>query len=32
MLECDNCRNREKRRTAIDYGDYDLKKILYQYD
>jgi len=27
MLECNNCGNNERRRTAIDYGDYDLNKL-----
>ena len=27
MLECDNCRNKEKRTTAHDYGDYDPNKL-----
>ena len=27
MLECNNCGNRERRRTAIDYGAYDLNKL-----
>lgn len=27
MLQCDNCRNREKRKTADDYGDYDPNKL-----
>jgi len=26
-LKCDNCGNKERRKTAIDYGDYDLKKF-----
>ncbi len=27
MLECNNCGNKERRRTAIDYGTYDLNKL-----
>ena len=27
ILECDNCRNKEKRKTANDYGNYDLAKL-----
>ena len=27
ILECGNCRNKEKRKIAIDYGDYDLNKL-----
>ncbi|RLF33904.1 MAG: RNA-binding protein [Thermoplasmata archaeon] len=27
ILECENCRNRERRKTAIDYGEYDLNKF-----
>jgi len=27
ILECKNCRNKEKRKTADDYGTYDLKKL-----
>ena len=27
ILECSNCNNKEKRRTANDYGDYDLNKL-----
>ncbi len=27
MLECDNCKNKEKRKTANDYGDYDISKL-----
>ena len=27
MLECNNCGNKEKRKTAIDYGNYDLDKL-----
>lgn len=27
MLECGNCHNREKRKTAIDYGTFDIKKL-----
>ena len=27
MLECENCGNKEKRRTAIDYGNFDLSKL-----
>jgi len=27
MLECNNCGNKEKRRTAIDYGNFDLNKL-----
>ena len=26
-LECENCGFRERRKTAVDYGNYDLKKI-----
>jgi exosome complex component CSL4 len=26
-LECGSCGNKEKRKTAIDYGDYDPKKF-----
>lgn len=26
-LECDNCGNKERRRTASDYGRYDLNKL-----
>jgi exosome complex component CSL4 len=26
-LECDNCRNKERRKIAIDYGEYDLDKL-----
>jgi exosome complex component CSL4 len=26
-LECDNCRNRERRKMAIDYGSYDIDKL-----
>ena len=27
MLECENCNNRERRKTAHDYGNYDLHKF-----
>jgi exosome complex component CSL4 len=27
MLECENCYNKEKRKTASDYGSYDLDKL-----
>ena len=27
ILECENCKNKEKRRFAIDYGNYDLNKL-----
>jgi len=27
ILECENCGNKERRRTAIDYGNYDLKNL-----
>ena len=27
MLQCDNCKNREKRKTADDYGTYDINKL-----
>jgi len=27
MLECDNCKNKEKRKTASDYGEYDINKF-----
>ena len=27
FLECENCGNKEKRRTAIDYGTYDINKL-----
>jgi len=27
ILECDNCKNKEKRRTANDYGNYELDKL-----
>jgi len=27
ILECNNCKNKEKRNRAIDYGKYDLKKL-----
>lgn len=27
ILECDNCKNKEKRTTAHDYGDYDPNKL-----
>lgn len=27
MLECDNCGNKERRTTAIDYGNYDITKL-----
>lgn len=26
-LECGNCGNKEKRKTAIDYGEYDINKF-----
>ncbi len=26
-LKCDNCGNKERRRTAEDYGEYDIKKF-----
>ena len=28
MLECNNCGNKEKRKTATDYGNYDLNLSL----
>ena len=27
ILECENCRNKEKRKIAVDYGNYDLDKL-----
>ena len=27
QLQCDNCGNRERRKTAIDYGEIDLTKL-----
>jgi exosome complex component CSL4 len=27
ILECSNCRHKEKRKLAIDYGNYDLRKL-----
>jgi exosome complex component CSL4 len=27
MLECQNCNNKERRKTAIDYGNYDINKL-----
>ena len=27
ILECENCGNKEQRRTAIDYGNYDLNNL-----
>jgi exosome complex component CSL4 len=27
VLECEHCGNKEKRRIAIDYGSYDIKKL-----
>lgn len=27
VLECNNCRNKEKRKIANDYGNYDLDKL-----
>jgi len=27
ILECNNCGRKEKRKTAVDYGHYDLKKL-----
>ncbi len=27
MLECPNCNNKERRKTAIDYGNYDINKL-----
>jgi exosome complex component CSL4 len=27
MLECSNCNNKERRKTAIDYGNYDINKL-----
>lgn len=27
ILECNNCGNKEKRKMAIDYGEYDLNKF-----
>jgi exosome complex component CSL4 len=27
ILECNNCGNKEKRKLAIDYGEYDLNKF-----
>jgi len=26
-LECQNCNNKERRKTAIDYGNYDINKL-----
>jgi len=26
-LKCDNCGNKERRRMAVDYGEYDIKKF-----
>jgi len=26
-LECENCKNKERRKLANDYGNYDLKKL-----
>ena len=27
MLECQNCDNKERRKIAIDYGNYDINKL-----
>ncbi len=27
ILECTNCKNNERRKKAIDYGTYDIKKL-----
>lgn len=27
MLECSNCGNKEKRKAAVDYGNYDIKSL-----
>ena len=27
ILECPNCKNKEKRKTAVDFGNYELKKL-----
>lgn len=27
MLECENCNNKERRKTAVDYGNYDINKL-----
>ena len=27
MLECQNCKNQERRKTAIDYGNYDINNL-----
>ena len=27
ILECTNCKNKEKRKTAIDYANYDLSEL-----
>lgn len=27
ILECENCKNTEKRKLAVDYGNYDLDKL-----
>ena len=27
ILECENCKNNEKRKLAVDYGNYDLDKL-----
>lgn len=27
ILECENCKNKEKRKLAVDYGNYDLDKL-----
>lgn len=27
ILKCENCGNKERRKTAIDYGDFDLNKF-----
>ena len=27
ILECENCKNKEKRNTADDYGNYDINKL-----
>lgn len=27
MLECDNCGNKERRRTAMDYGNFNLDNL-----
>lgn len=27
ILECVNCNNKERRKTAVDYGNYDINKL-----